>query len=221
MDRPRVAIVIPALNEAASIGRIVTHASRHGLPIVVDDGSSDDTGRIARDAGADVVQHPQTRGYDQALESGFARATTIQCENVITLDGDGQHDPQLLSMFIQALETGADVVIGVRDKKQRVSERAFAIAAGCLWGVHDPLCGMKGYRLSLYRELGHFDSYGSIGTELALFAARAGRRIVEIPIVTRPRSGSSRFGQALSANWRIFRALVLSLRGRRTKWARP
>jgi hypothetical protein len=70
---------------------------------------------------------------------------------------------------------------------------------------------MKGYRLDVYRRLGHFDSYGSIGTELAIFAARASCQIVQVPLTTADREGAPRFGRRLRANWLIFRALFMAL----------
>ena len=85
MDRSRVAIVIPALNEASTIGHIVHLAGVHGVPWVVDDGSLDATVQIARDAGALVVSHPQTQRYDQALNSGFAAAYSKGCDVFVTL----------------------------------------------------------------------------------------------------------------------------------------
>lgn len=210
MARSGVAIIIPALNEAQSIAKVVAGASRFGAVIVVDDGSSDATGAVAAAAGADVVRHDINRGYDRALNSGFARAAALGCDAAVTLDADGQHDPQLLQQFIAALERDADVVVGVRDRFQRFAERLFARVAFARWGIRDPLCGMKAYRMEIYRELGHFDSYGSIGTELAIYAAVRGRRIVEIPIRTRDRIGASRFGRRLLGNWRILRALLLA-----------
>jgi glycosyltransferase involved in cell wall biosynthesis len=210
MDRHRIGIVIPALNEARTITSVVTSALRYGVPIVVDDASTDKTGELALAAGATVVRHEVNRGYDQTLNSGFARADELACEFIITMDGDGQHDPTLLQRFIQALDDSAAVVVGVRDRFQRVAERMFSWVARARWSLRDPLCGMKGYRMEVYRALGHFDSYGSIGTELAIFAATRGYRIVEIPVRTRERVGVPRFGRLLLGNWRILRALLLS-----------
>jgi glycosyltransferase involved in cell wall biosynthesis len=210
MARSGVGIIIPALNEAPSIAKVIERARPFGTVIVVDDGSSDGTAAIAASAGADVVRHQINRGYDAALNSGFRRAAELGCEGVVTLDADGQHDPELLSQFIEALDGGAAVVVGVRDRFQRLAERIFAWVAWTRWHIHDPLCGMKGYRMEVYRDLGHFDSYQSIGTELAIFAARRGYRLVELPVRTRDRIGAPRFGRRLSGNWRIFRAMVLA-----------
>lgn len=215
MERHRLGIVIPALNERATIAPVVASVSQFGIPIVVDDGSSDDTGALAAAAGATVVRHPGCRGYDQALNSGFARADMMGCEFVITMDADGQHDPAILTTFIQALEEdGADAVIGIRDRRQRLAEHIFAWVGSLKWAIRDPLCGMKAYRIDTYRELGHFDSYSSIGTELAIFAAKTGKKIVQIPVKTHARSDKARFGSKYSANKRIMRSLCSALRTR-------
>lgn len=212
MDRPEsVAIVIPAFNEAASIAAVVSRARDFGTPLVVDDGSNDGTPDIAARAGATVVTLERNMGYDHALSAGFERAASLDYDFVITMDADGQHNPHALTEFIALLHGGADVVIGTRDRRQRAAEHLFAWVAQGLWGIRDPLCGMKGYRVRVYRALGHFDSFGSIGTELATFAARKGYRVIQIPIRTRDRVGAPRFGRRVVANWRIFRAMVLLL----------
>lgn len=210
MDRPRIGIIIPALNESATIAEVVAKARQYGLPIVVDDGSTDATGKVAAEAGASVVRHEINQGYDAALNSGFAFAAREGYEYLITMDADGQHNPGLLTQYIEALTAGADLVAGVRDRRQRLAEDVFAYVGRRLWGLDDPLCGMKGYRLAIYKERGHFDAYRSIGTELAIFAARRRRKVVQIPVLTRDRVGASRFGRVLVGNWRIFRALALA-----------
>jgi glycosyltransferase involved in cell wall biosynthesis len=207
MDRSCLAIVIPAYNESATIARILRVVIQYGVPIVVDDGSTDQTAQIARAAGAEVVSHASNLGYDAALVSGFVRANKIGCDFALTMDADGQHNPSLLPVFINALGDGADMVVGVRDRRQRIAEYVFALVSRVLWGIHDPLCGMKAYRMELYRALGHFDSYGSIGTELAIYAARQRKNIVQIPMATRERIDTPRFGRKLSANWQIIKAL--------------
>lgn len=211
MERHRIAIVIPAFNEAATIGAVVSNAAQYGAPIVVDDGSGDETGKLATAAGASVVTHPVNRGYDQAINSGFTRAEMLGCEYVVTMDADGQHDPTILADFIQALDDGGDVVVGIRDRRQRLAEHIFAWVALAKWGLCDLLCGMKAYRIGVYKELGHFDSYDSIGTELAIYAARSGKSIVQLPVETRARIDAPRIGGTFSTNLRLLRALWLGL----------
>ena len=209
--RDDLAIIIPALNEAATIGGVVASLAGVGRIVVVDDGSDDATGKIAHDNGAEVVRHAVNGGYDAALGSGFARADELGCAYAITLDADGQHPAEMIATYLAALDGGADLVLGIRDRLQRFGEHAFAWAARLRYGIRDPLCGMKGYRMALYRELGHFDSYRSIGTELMLHAAANGAAIVQIPLDTREREDAPRFGRLLRANLRILRAMAIGL----------
>lgn len=208
MARSRIGIVIPAFNEASTIGAVVGAVAGYGTPIVVDDGSSDLTSQFASAAGAVVVSHTCNNGYDAALNSGFVRAAELGCDFIVTMDADGQHDPTFLPAFLHELERGADVVVGVRDKRQRLAEHVFAFVSRKLWGISDPLCGLKAYRIEIYLELGYFDSYNSIGTELAIYASRNKKIVTQLPVTTRERLDSPRFGRRFSSNHRIFRALI-------------
>lgn len=211
MDRSRVGIVIPALNESATILNVVEMAGKYGVPIVVDDGSTDDTAELAKQAGAVVVTHERNRGYDAALNTGFKKAAQLGSEVIISLDADGQHDPSLIQRFIDRTDAGAEVVVGIRSRRQRFAEHLFAWYTRIRFGIKDPLCGMKAYRTGVYETLGHFDSYGSIGTELMIFAAKKGCRFVQIPFAVRERKGQSRFGRILVGNYKIIRAMLLSM----------
>lgn len=211
MGRFRVGIVIPALNESATIAEVVGAASKYGVAIVVNDGSIDATATLAEQASAEVVSHDENRGYDAALNTGFQRAVEIGCDVIITMDADGQHDPTLIQKFIDRIYDGADVVSGVRSKRQRLAEHAFAWYTNLRFGLHDPLCGMKAYKVEVYRAQGYFDAYGSIGTALTIYAALNGYKIDEVPFVVRDRHGVSRFGHVIAGNYRIFRAMIYSI----------
>jgi glycosyltransferase involved in cell wall biosynthesis len=210
MDRSRVAIVIPAFNESLTIIEVVNNASLYGVPIVVNDGSTDNTGKLAEQAGAIVVVHKTNLGYDAALNSGFVKANDIGSAIFITLDGDGQHNPELIMKFIELIDSGCDYVIGIRHKKQRIGEHIFAWYTKQKYGIRDPLCGMKAYKKSAYMALGYFDSYGSIGTQLSLFLAKRRYSLGQIAFQTNEREDQPRFGRGIKANYKIIRAMVLS-----------
>lgn len=213
MDRSRVAIVIPAYNEGKTIRRIVEGVLPHGVPLVVDDASDDGTGDLARKAGALVVRNARNCGYDGALSAGFDAASKQDFDYVITLDADGQHDPSILGRYVELLGGPVDLIVGIRPTRARFGERVFGWATNFFYGIKDPLCGMKGYRMSLFRDAGCFDTYESIGTQLMMFALKKkGYKIVqtEIPIGKRE-CGSPRFGRIFTTNWKILRALVLGL----------
>jgi glycosyltransferase involved in cell wall biosynthesis len=210
MDRSEVAIIIPAFNEIATIERVVRGASRYGKVVVIDDGSRDATQQTAERAGAIVVRHYQNRGYDEALNSGFQWAAQNGVTYAITVDADGQNDPDVLQRFLDELRF-ASVVIGVRDRKQRFAEHIMAFVYRILYGISDPLCGMKGYDMAVFHRVGHFDCYRSFGTELALYAARNGYPIRQIPVHTHPRKDESRMGSSLKVNLAILRICFVSV----------
>lgn len=212
----RLAAVIPAFNEQRSIEVVVRQVRRRALAIVVDDGSTDDTAILARAAGAHVVSHSVNRGYDGALETGLRSAITLGCTFAVTMDADGQHDETLLDQIGAELEAGADLVVGRRDSTQRWSESLFCVVGRTVWGLQDPLCGMKGYRLSKIVNVEKINTYPSIGTELAIRMVMAGIRVSQPKIKTRPRDGISRFGDGFNANLRICKALWIGL----IRWVR-
>lgn len=211
MKFARVAVVIPALNESEAITAVIRGVSIYGVAIVVNDGSTDNTEQLARAAGAMVVSHEARRGYDYALASGLAKAIEEGFDFAITVDGDGQHEPRRIESVLRVLLDGADLVVGVRENFQRVSEKLFACVAKALWGISDPLCGVKGYRLLKLKGVCSLCSYPSVGTELAIRAVRSQWNVRQVPVVIRDRTGKSRFGAGLYANWLIFRAVLLGL----------
>lgn len=206
----QLAIVIPAFNEQASVGTVVDACRSIGVPVVVDDGSSDNTGAVASKAGAVVVRHARNRGYDAALNSGLQKASELGCDFAITIDADGQHDPALIADMLERLVGGADIIVGVRDSRARIAERLFGWLTYLRFGLEDPFCGLKGYRMSLYRSLGYVDSFGSVGTELTIYALRHGYRLEQIPVRVRSRLDRSRFGNQLRGNLTIIRAMLLT-----------
>lgn len=112
-----VAAVIPARDAQSTVADVVRRL-RDVLPdaaiLVVDDGSADETGAMARAAGAEVLRHEVNRGKGAALQTGFDEAVRRGADRVLTLDADGQHDPALAPELLRALDRW-DVVIGSRD----------------------------------------------------------------------------------------------------------
>lgn len=204
-------VVIPALNEMDTISQVISGAKKYGHVIVVDDGSTDQTAAISSLAGAIVIKHKTNMGYEEALNSGFRKASELGCPIIITLDADGQHDTNLIDQFISKINSGCDVVIGVRNKRQRFAEHIFSIMTKKLYSIDDPLCGIKAYKRDVYESLGFFDSYNSVGTELALFAVNSGYRIGQINLRIHERTDQPRYGSRIKANFLIFRALVRHL----------
>ena len=111
-----IVAIVPALDEEANIGDVVQGIARHvERVIVVDNGSTDATARLARDAGADVVVEPR-RGYGRACLAGLARARAVGATTVLFLDADGSDDPDDAPLLLGPVLSGAcDLALGRRD----------------------------------------------------------------------------------------------------------
>ena len=112
----KILAIIPAYNVAPYIKNVISETKKYlGDILVIDDGSGDSTGDIARDCGVIVIAHEINRGKGAALKTGFGYAIGQGYEAVITLDGDGQHKPEYIPSFLNGFEkTRADIIIGSR-----------------------------------------------------------------------------------------------------------
>lgn len=209
MGRPRVAIVIPAFNEEKTITKVVKAANKFGKSIVVNDGSKDNTGKKAKSSGAIVFEHKINLGYDAALNTGFKKAAILKFDYIVTLDADGQHDPKLIKKFIDLLKTGESIVLGVRNKKARLAEHFFGFYTNYRYGVKDPLCGLKGYKVKKYKSIKYFDSYNSIGTELMLRIISSRENFKQVYFNVKKRDDKARFGSSIMVNLKILRSLLI------------
>jgi len=208
MDKYQVAIVIPAFNEAATIFDVVQSVKEYGVVIVVDDASTDNTRQLAVNAGATVISHNENKGYDEALNSGFIEADKCDFDAVITFDADGQHSSKMLKKYIDNLKKGIDLVLGVRPKPARFSEWIFMFYTRIRFGWKDPLCGMKGYSMKLYRSQGYFDSYNSVGTELSYYGLKNKYPLRQLNIPIKKRLDTPRFFSIFRSNIYILKVLV-------------
>ncbi|HUQ44676.1 MAG TPA: glycosyltransferase family 2 protein [Candidatus Limnocylindria bacterium] len=130
--RGRLLAVIPAHDEATRIERVVRAATRHLPVLVVDDGSADDTAIVAEAAGARVLRQSPNQGKGAALRAGFAIALAEGAEAIITLDGDGQHDPSEIPSFLGAYarrtiaEVPTELIVGKRSFRRMPPVRRLA-----------------------------------------------------------------------------------------------
>jgi glycosyltransferase involved in cell wall biosynthesis len=115
----RILALIPAHDEGPRIGRVVSAALRHVPVVVVDDGSTDDTASVAEAAGAVVLRQDPNAGKGAALRAGFRHALADGATAVVTLDGDGQHDPDEIPRFLAAVaDRRPELIVGRRDPRQ-------------------------------------------------------------------------------------------------------
>ena len=197
---PSLYVLLPAYNEAANIGRVVagvralTIPGVTIIPLVVDDGSKDDTAKIARDAGAEVIVHPKNRGVGAGFRTGRDHALAAGADYLIHMDSDGQVLPSEIPLVFAPVHAGeADFAIGSRflggARPERLDAwkafglstvaRAIGLATG--YSLHDISCGFRCMNRKVLEAVRPSFDYDYI-QETLIQALAAAARIVEVPV---------------------------------------
>ncbi len=189
-----IAVIIPAYNEAATLGAVLQVVRSLVWPvIVVDDGSTDNTYQIAQQAGVHLLAHRSNLGKGAAMTTGAEYAFQhLGAAAIIFLDGDGQHDPQELPRFVELLENGEPVVLGVRQlggamPRSRILGNYLISLVNCwLFGVHIPdiPSGYKAFSREAYQQLDWEASGYQVEMEIAARLAVSGLSFGVVPIKT-------------------------------------
>ncbi|MFQ5884573.1 MAG: glycosyltransferase family 2 protein [Thermoplasmata archaeon] len=197
-----IQVIIPAFNESESLPIVLRSVTSFvtGIPVrvlVVDDGSTDGTPRLAQQLGAQVISHTDNRGQGAALMTGFTAATQRNCFAVVSLDADGQHNPsEIENLLLPIINGEADFVIGSRflgessmDRMERLlGIRFLSVIVSFAIGqrITDPTNGFRAIRrkcLPLFRLREERFS----APELIVQARKQGLRISEVPVTVRNR----------------------------------
>jgi glycosyltransferase involved in cell wall biosynthesis len=197
--KPRVGVVIPARNEGPRLGEVLRAIPRtigdvgDVVPIVVDDGSHDDTEAVARRAGARVIHHQINLGKGGALSTGCQAALGWGCDLIVLMDADGQHRPADLPRLVAPLVAGdADLVLARRrlSAEMPIVMRAgnwglsllFAILYGRRFG--DTQCGLRAFTSAAEPRLRWVSTDYSVETEMLIRAVRGRLKVAEVEIDT-------------------------------------
>jgi glycosyltransferase involved in cell wall biosynthesis len=188
---------LPVYNEAAHVNGVLDEVRRYCRQVlVVDDGSTDGTSDLLRQrTDVQVVSHPKNRGYGAALLTAFAYAQEHGYEKLVLIDCDGQHEPQRIPLFFEALKPGIDIVSGSRylqqfegdsrppEQRRKINEQVTAeINRRLGLQLTDAFCGFKCYRVSSLSKLHISESGYAMPLEVWVQAAAAGLKVVELPV---------------------------------------
>ncbi|MBS7623090.1 glycosyltransferase family 2 protein [Candidatus Bathyarchaeota archaeon] len=190
----RVVCVVPAYNEETTIGSVVKRARDHASAVlVVDDGSTDMTSRIAREAGGKVVTHIARLGVGAALSTGLSLALRDGAEIIVTLDADGQHDPdEIPNVIAPLLEKKADLVIGSRLQAEnsqmplykklgnKILSRLTSLACGTR--VTDSQSGFRAFTREVAETIRYRSTDYGWASEMLILLSRRGVRMVDVPV---------------------------------------
>jgi hypothetical protein len=190
-------IVIPVHNEVATVGEIVRGALRHGDVLVVDDASTDGAAAVATAAGADVLRLERRSGKGEALRRGLAEAVARGADRVLTMDGDGQHDPAEIPTLLRAADRAPDaLVIGGRlgplggpppaimPSGRVAAMRVAGFFIDWLTGtaIADTQSGFRVYPAGLVAAVQPRCGGFVLESEMLVRGAAAGCRLVEVPV---------------------------------------
>jgi len=201
MSEKMISVVIPAYKEARVIGTVIkgVHAVLKDRceVIVVDDGSPDETGKIAQEAGARVVRHPYNMGNGAAVKSGLRAA---EGDIIVLMDGDGQHKPEDIPRLIEQIGP-FDMAIGARTRESETSvHRDIANTIYNKFATYltrqeilDLTSGFRAIKADIAKRFIYLlPNTFSYPTTLTLALIRSGHSVTFIPIVTRKREGKSK-----------------------------
>ncbi len=236
---PSLLIIVPAYNEAASVGRVVgeIHAAVPGVPVVViDDCSEDATATVAREAGADVLELPHHLGLGGGVQAGYKLAYELGYDYVIRIDGDGQHDPRDIPGVYEALRSsGCQMVIGSRFLERdenhtsvvrRLGVRFFRFVLRPILGkpVYDPTSGFVGVNRDALQVFSKSFPLEYPEIEALVVLQRRAFRFLEVPVTMRRRMAGRSTITALKSVYYIVHVLlgvfVNILKFERRRWRR-
>jgi len=202
----KILIIIPAYNEADNIERVINNLTNN-FPeydyIIVNDGSTDETSKICKANGFNLLNLPLNLGLAGAFQTGVKLAYEKDYEVIVQLDGDGQHDPKFIDKMLKMMNnTDSDIIIGSRFKEEKMSlgirmigsaiiKKAIKITTGC--SITDPTSGMRLFNRKMMREFAYNINFGPEPDTIS-YLIRCGYKINEIQVKMNERvAGNSYF----------------------------
>jgi glycosyltransferase involved in cell wall biosynthesis len=195
-DDIKILVCIPAFNEAKTMAEVIMKSKKYADTVIVyDDGSTDDTYEVANSAGATVIRNPENKGYGVAIRSLFQAAKEQNADIMVTLDSDGQHNPDQIPQLIEPLlKQRFDMVIGSRfldsnDKEKVPRYRSFGIKtitkltqAASYSGITDSQSGFRAYNKNALSKINLFEDGMAVSIEILLRAKEKKLLTTEVPI---------------------------------------
>ena len=211
MTSNELAIIVPVFNEEKTINLILKRIKNQGDVILIDDNSTDNTFKIANEHKIIIIKNESNIGYSKSIKKGLLFAKEKGYQYAITFDGDGEHNPKYIKKFHKLLKKKFSLIIGSRDKKNRLTEILIGFFTKIIFKVEDPFCGFKGYNL---KEIKTTDKYFSfdmedVNTFLMISILKKDHLFcnLKIKVSKRFKNITSRFGLSLNGELKILKAI--------------
>ena len=194
IENMKIVIGIPAYNEEKNIASLLIKLKKISQTIIVcNDGSTDLTGKIAKELGATVIEHEKNSGYGSAIKSIFLKAHEIDADVLVTFDADGQHRIEDINVILEPIKNNiADIVIGSRflnnnqeiPKYREIGIKAITKLTNVTGGtkITDSQSGFRAYNKKILDKIKPQESGMGISTEILIKSQKAGFKITEVPI---------------------------------------
>ena len=222
MTNSGIVVALPAFDEEKYIASIVVKATRYADTVfVLDDGSLNGTTREAIEAGAEVVQHLENKGYGATIQDILSSMRGSDFDVLVIIDADGQHDPDDIPKLVKAIEDGYDLAIGCRAGRdvpfyRRIGGTTLSVFTWLLSGfwVRDSQCGFRAYSRKAVELIHPKENGMAVGSEVVALGAWNGLKIKEVPISVKYLDDSSTHNLWKQGFYTLRRIVVMMVRRR-------
>ncbi len=210
-----LAILIPNHNEEKTLPSLIENL----IPIcnqiiVIDDCSSDNSLNLLKKYPIKIYKNKKRLGYEKTLNFGFKKATITGFNYIITIDADNQHNVNdVKKIYEKIIKSDSALVIGERDKKQRLFEHIFALFTKKISNIEDPLSGLKAINVKKIGDKKNLNSpFCYSGTSILLHCLIKKLKVEKIKIKINKRLGKSKYGNLFSSNLKILFSFLCFVR---------
>ncbi len=209
MGRSELAIVIPARNEEKTIKKVILSLKKYGDILVIDDHSSDKSQEILKTLDVQVIRNKKNLGYEETVLRGIKYLLKKKYKYIATFDADDEHDPKFFEKFEKYKKY--DLIIGKRKKFNRISEYIFSYLITKLYGIEDPLSGLKIYKHKMLKKI-HLSNEKLLNTFLIFKIKNLRGKITHKNLSVKKRKDNSRMGNSFFINVYLMICLIRLIR---------
>ena len=206
MQKNKIAIIIPCFNEGITILNIYKKAQKYGRVLIVDDCSSDNTKNILFKKKINFLKNKKNLGYEASIIKGIKYIFKYwkNTKYIVTIDGDGELLPKYIAFLIKnLLKDNLDIIVGSRNKMNRITEIALKLIFNLKFNVNDPISGLKIYKSDSLKKIISLISTKLFLVDILVISYYYGYVIGSLKINVNNRKGKPRVGNSFLVNMKI------------------